>query len=116
MGAAAPREKTRINLKKNDTVTVVSGRDAGKQGKVLKVIPEKNRVIVQGVGFVKKHTRPNPQRNIKGGIAEREAAIHASNVMILCGECGKRTRIGKKVLADGRRVRVCRRCEGVLDK
>jgi large subunit ribosomal protein L24 len=116
MGAAAPREKTRINLKKNDTVTVVSGRDAGKQGKVLKVIPEKNRVIVQGVGFVKKHTRPNPQRNIKGGIAEREAAIHASNVMILCGECGKRTRIGHKLLGDGRKVRVCRHCEGVLDK
>ena len=88
----------------------------GKQGKVLKVIPEKNRVIVQGVGFVKKHTRPNPQRNIKGGIAEREAAIHASNVMIVCGECGKRTRIGHKLLGDGRKVRVCRHCEGVLDK
>ena len=116
MGAAAPREKTRINLKKNDTVTVVSGRDAGKQGKVLKVIPEKNRVIVQGVGFVKKHTRPNPQRNIKGGIAEREAAIHASNEMIVCGECSKRTRIGHKTLGDGRKVRVCRHCEGVLDK
>jgi large subunit ribosomal protein L24 len=116
MAAAAPRERTRINLKKNDTVTVVSGRDAGKQGKILKVIPEKNRVIVQGVGFVKKHTRPNPQRNIKGGIAEREAAIHASNVMILCGECGKRTRIGHKLLGDGRKARVCRHCEGVLDK
>src|SRR4030095_10027900 len=86
MGAAAPREKTRINLKKNDTVTVVSGREAGKQGKVLKATPEKNRVIGQGVGFVKKHTRPNPQRNIKGGIAEREAAIHASNALIVCGE------------------------------
>ena len=116
MSAAAVRERTRINLKKNDTVTVVSGKDAGKQGKVLKVIPEKNRVIVQGVGFVKKHTRPNPQRNIKGGIAEREAPIHASNVMILCGECGKRTRVGHKELGDGRKVRVCRHCEGVLDK
>jgi large subunit ribosomal protein L24 len=116
MGAAAPREKTRINLKKNDTVTVVSGRAAGKQGMFLKVIPEKNRVIVLGVGFVKKHTRPNPQRNIKGGIAEREAPIHASNVMIVCGECSKRTRIGHKTLGDGRKVRVCRHCEGVLDK
>ncbi len=73
-------------------------------------------MIVQGVGFVKKHTRPNPQRNIKGGIAEREAAIHASNVMIVCGECSKRTRIGHKTLGDGRKVRVCRHCEGVLDK
>ena len=116
MSAAAPRERTRINLKKNDTVTVVSGRDAGKQGKVLKVIPEKNRVIVQGVGFTKKHTRPNPQRNIKGGIAEREAAIHASNVMILCGECGERTRIGSKTLADGKKTRICRKCDGALDK
>ena len=116
MAMATETKKTRINLKKNDTVTVISGRDAGKQGKVLKVIPEKNRVIVQGVGFVKRHTRPNPQRNIKGGIAEREAPINASNVMILCGECGKRTRIGHKILADGRKARICRHCEGVLDK
>ena len=111
-------ERFRIRLRKNDLVQVVTGKDAGKQGKILKVIPEKNRVIVQGVGFTKKHTRPNPQRNIKGGIAEREAAIHASNVMILCGECGKRTRIGAKRLADGRKVRVCRRqgCGEALDK
>jgi large subunit ribosomal protein L24 len=111
---AAPR--TRIRLKKDDTVQVIAGRDAGKQGKVLKVLPDKNRVIVQGVGFVKRHTRPNPQRNIKGGIAEREAPIHASNVMVICGECGKRTRIGSKTLSDGKRVRVCRHCQGVLDK
>jgi large subunit ribosomal protein L24 len=114
--ATAVTERSRINLRKNDVVQVIAGRDAGKQGKVLKVIREKNRVIVQGVGFTKKHTRPNPQRNIKGGIAEREAPIDASNVMIVCGECGKRTRIGHKVLSDGRKVRVCRRCEGVLDK
>ena len=113
---AAPAEKTRIRLRKNDLVVVIAGKDAGKQGKVLKVIPEKNRVIVQGVGFVKRHTRPNPQRNIKGGIAEREAPIHASNVMVVCGECNRRTRIGAKVLSDGSRVRVCRRCSGVLDK
>jgi large subunit ribosomal protein L24 len=108
----------KIRLKKNDTVEVLTGKDAGKQGKVLRVIPEKNRVIVQGVGFVKRHTRPNPQRNIKGGIAEREAPIHASNVMVVCGECGQRTRIGSKRLPDGRKVRVCRRkdCGGVLDK
>ena len=66
---AAVATRTRINFKKNDVVQVIAGRDAGKQGKVLKVIPEKNRVIVQGVAFLKKHTRPNPQRNIKGGIA-----------------------------------------------
>ncbi|HEY7410181.1 MAG TPA: 50S ribosomal protein L24 [Vicinamibacteria bacterium] len=114
--AAAVQERTRIRLRKGDTVQVTAGKDAGKTGKVLKVLPEKNRVIVQGVNFVKKHTRPNPQRNIKGGIAEREGSIHASNVMVVCGECGKRTRIGAKVLADGKKARICRRCEGVLDK
>jgi large subunit ribosomal protein L24 len=114
--AAATPERVRMNLRKNDTVQVITGRDAGKQGKVLKVIREKNRVIVQGVGFTKKHTRPNPQRNIKGGIAEREAPIHASNVMIVCGECSKRTRIGHKLMADGKKARICRRCQGVLDR
>ena len=112
----ATPERVRIRLKKNDMVEVITGKDAGKRGKVLKVIPEKNRVIVQGVNFNKKHTKPNPQRNIKGGIAEREAPIHASNVAVLCGECGKRTRIGARRLEDGRKVRVCRKCEGVLDK
>ena len=114
--AAATPERVRMNLRKNDTVQVITGRDAGKQGKVLKVIREKNRVIVQGVGFIKKHTRPNPQRNVKGGIAEREAPIHASNVMIVCGECNKRTRIGHKVMGDGKKARICRRCQGVLDR
>ncbi|HLA79238.1 MAG TPA: 50S ribosomal protein L24 [Vicinamibacteria bacterium] len=116
MPASAAKEQVRTRLRRNDVVLVIAGKDAGKQGKILKVIPEKNRVIVQGVGFIKRHTRPNPQRNIKGGIAEREAPIHASNVMVVCGECGKRTRIGARTLADGRKVRICRRCEGVLDK
>jgi len=114
--ATAEATKVRLRLKKNDTVQVISGKDAGKQGRILKVIPEKNRVIVQGVGFTRKHTRPNPQRNIKGGIAEREAPIHASNVMIVCGECGKRTRIGSRTLPNGEKVRICRKCEGALDK
>ena len=116
MAAHAAPDRTRMRLRKNDVVQVIAGRDAGKQGKILKVIPEKNRVIVQGVGFTKKHTRPNPQRNIKGGIAEREAPIHASNVMVVCGECGERTRIGSKTLADGGKARICRKCGGVLDK
>jgi large subunit ribosomal protein L24 len=116
MAAHAAPVRTRIRLRKNDVVQVIAGRDAGKQGKILKIIPDKNRVIVQGVGFTKKHTRPNPQRNIKGGIAEREAPIHASNVMVVCGECGERTRIGAKRLADGGKTRVCRKCGGALDK
>jgi large subunit ribosomal protein L24 len=106
----------KIRLKKNDLVEVIAGKDAGKRGKVLKVLREKGRVIVQGVGFIKRHTRPNPQRNIKGGIAEREAPIHVSNVMIVSPEDDKRTRIGAKVLSDGRKVRIARRGEGVLDK
>ena len=109
-----PAVRNRIRLRKNDLVEVISGKDAGKRGKVLKVLREKNRVIVQGVGFIKRHTRPNPQRNIKGGIAEREAPIHISNVQIVCNECGP-TRIGHKMLEDGRKVRICRKCEGVLD-
>jgi large subunit ribosomal protein L24 len=114
--ATASAADFRTRLKKNDTVEVLLGKDAGKRGKILKVLPKKSRIIVQGVGFIKRHTRPNPQRNIKGGIAEREAPIHISNVMIVCGDCGKRTRIGAKKLEDGRKVRICRKCEGVLDR
>ena len=103
-------------IRRNDTVVITTGKDSGKRGRVLKVLPLKNRLIVEGVNMIKRHTRPNPQRNIKGGIAEREAPIHASNVMVICGECGRRTRIGSKAMADGTRVRICRHCQGVLDK
>ena len=106
----------KIRLKKNDLVQVIAGKDAGKRGRILKVLRDKGRVIVQGVGFIKRHTRPNPQRNIKGGIAEREAAIHVSNVMMVSPDDDKRTRIGAKTLADGRKVRVARRGGEVLDK
>ena len=85
----------KIRIKKNDLVEVIAGKDAGKRGKVLQVLRDKGRVIVQGVGFIKRHTRPNPQRNIKGGIAEREAAIHVSNVMVI-GDDDKRTRLGQQ--------------------
>ncbi len=115
MATPKPKVRARIRLRKNDLVQVLSGRDAGKRGKVLKVLRETGRVVVQGVGFVKKHTKPNPQRNIKGGIAEREAPIHVSNVMIVADD-DKPTRIGFKVLADGRKVRVSRRTGEVLDK
>jgi len=108
--------RTRIRLKKNDLVEVVAGRDSGKRGKILAVLPEKGRVIVQGVNFIKRHTRPNPQKNIKGGIAEREAPIHVSNVMIVSPDDDKKTRIGSKLLPDGRKVRISRRGGEVLDK
>jgi large subunit ribosomal protein L24 len=103
-------------IRKNDTVLVMAGKDRGKRGRVLKVLPERNRLVVEGVNFIKRHTRPNPQRNIKGGIVEREAALSASNVQLVCPECGAATRIGHRVLGDGRKVRICRKCEGVVDK
>lgn len=103
-------------IRRNDNVLVITGKDRGKRGRVLKVLPEKNRLVVEGVNIIKRHTKPNPQRQIKGGLVEREAALHASNVQIVCPECGKPTRLGKKILGDGRKVRVCRKCEGVVDK
>jgi large subunit ribosomal protein L24 len=103
-------------VRKNDNVLVTTGKDRGKRGRVLKVLPAKNRVIVEGVNIIKRHTKPNPQRQIKGGLVEREAPLHASNVQVVCPECGKATRIGRRVLGDGRKVRICRKCEGVVDK
>jgi large subunit ribosomal protein L24 len=103
-------------IRKNDNVVVISGRDRGKRGRVLQVLPTRHRVVVEGVNFIKRHTRPNPQRNVKGGIIEREASLDVSNVQLVCPECAKTTRVGHRLLEDGRRVRVCRKCDGVLDK
>ena len=103
-------------VQKNDVVVVVSGKDRGKRGRVLRVYPAKGKVMVEGVNIVKRHTRPNPQRNIKGGIAEREAPIHVSNVMIVNPEDDRRTRIGARLLEDGSKARIARRGAAVLDK
>jgi large subunit ribosomal protein L24 len=105
-----------LAVKKNDQVVVISGRDRGKRGRVLSVVPDKGRVVVEGVNLIKRHTRPNPQRNIKGGIVEREAGLNASNVQLVCPECGAPTRVGRRLLDDGRRVRYCVKCKGVVDK
>jgi len=103
-------------IRKNDTVLVTTGKDRGKKGRVIRIVAEKNRLIVEGVNLIKRHTRPNPAKNIKGGVVSREASLHASNVQLVCPECGAQTRIGHKVLEDGRKVRICRKCEGVVDK
>ena len=103
-------------VRKNDNVVVVAGKDRGKRGRVLKVHPDRNRVVVEGINFIKKHTRPNPQQNVKGGSVEREAALHASNVQVVCPECSEPTRIGRQLLGDGRKIRVCRKCDGAVDK
>jgi large subunit ribosomal protein L24 len=113
---AVPEGARGLNVRKNDTVLVLAGKSKGRTGRVLRVFPAEGRAIVEGVNFVRKHTKANPQKNIKGGILEREAPVHASNLMVVCGECGKPSRMGHKALDDGKKVRVCRRCGGVVDK
>ena len=103
-------------IRRNDNVVVTTGKDRGKRGRVLKVLRAKNRLVVEGVNFINRHTKPNPQKNIKGGVMKREAPLHASNVQLVCPECGAQTRIGHKLLGDGRKVRICRKCQGVVDK
>ena len=88
-----------IKIKRNDKVEVIAGKDKGKSGRVLRVIAEKNRVLVEGVMMVKKHMKPNPQKNIKGGIAEQESTIHISNVMLIDAE-GNKTRVGSRLEGD----------------
>src|ERR1700757_3372304 len=109
----------RILLKKNDQVKVISGRDKDKTGRVLDVNPRNGKILVEHVSMIKRHTRPNPAKQIKGGIAERESPISVSNVMILCSKCGA-VRIAHHVenLPGGqvRRSRVCRKCGQVLDR
>ena len=113
-------EPVRIDLKKEDTVRVIAGRDRGKTGRVLRVDRETGKVLVEHVMMVKRHTRPNPSRQIKGGIAERESPIAASNVMIVCPGCNKAVRIAHHVDAmpggKTRRTRVCRKCGQMLDR
>jgi len=102
-----------MRIVKNDTVKVISGNHKGKVGKVLKVFPDTNRIIVEKVRLVKRHTRPRSQTE-KGGIIEKEAPIHISNVLLVCPKCSKPTRTGTGVLTDGSKVRVCRSCNEML--
>jgi large subunit ribosomal protein L24 len=104
-----------LAIRKNDTVLVIAGREKGKRGKVLFVLPAKQRVLVEHVNMVKKHQRPT-QKLRQGGIIEREAPLHVSNLMLVCGKCDKPTRIGTQVLANGRRARACKRCGEIVDK
>ena len=105
----------RARIKKNDTVMVITGRDRGKTGKVIRVVPEKNRATVERLNMVKRHTKARgPQSPY--GIVEKEAAIHLSNLMIMCDKCNAPVRMGKRALEDGRSVRVCRRCGEQLDR
>lgn len=100
-------------LKKGDTVRVIAGKEKGKTGQVLKVVSGTDKVVVEKLNFVKRHQKPDA--NGKGGIIEKEAAIHRSNVMLLCSKCDSPVRIGFKSLADDKKVRVCRKCSEILN-
>jgi large subunit ribosomal protein L24 len=105
-----------MKIRKGDTVEVISGKDAGKRGRVLVVDPARQRVVIEGVHMIKRHTRPNPQRRVQGGIVEREAPIHISNVMVISPDSGKPTRVGFRILEDGRKVRVTKTDGAILDR
>jgi large subunit ribosomal protein L24 len=102
-----------MRIVKNDTVKVISGNHRGKVGKVLKVFPKRRRIIVEKVALVKRHTKPKSQQE-QGGIIEKEATIHMSNVLLVCPKCSKPSRTGVSALADGSKVRVCKSCEETL--
>jgi len=104
-----------VRVKKNDRVRVLSGKDRGKSGRVLYVDRKKNRVVIEGLNIVKKTRRPD-QQNQKGGIIDIEAPVNISNIMVVCPKCDKPSRVGKKVLDNGKRIRICSKCGEELDK
>ena len=104
------------HIKKNDQVYILAGKERGKIGKVLRVFRDRDRAIVEGLNFIQKHTRANPQRNVKGGILPKESSIQLSNLMVICKRCNKRTRVAHSTMQDGRKVRVCKNCDELLDE
>ena len=103
------------HVKKGDTVIVITGKERGKRGKVLIVLPAKRRVIVEKVNMIKRHQRPT-QKLRQGGIIEREGTLNLSNVMVVCGKCDRPTRTGIQMLAEGQKARICRRCGEIIDR
>jgi large subunit ribosomal protein L24 len=101
-------------LRKDDTVMVIAGKERGKTGKVLRVLADRDRVLIERLNMIKRHTKPRGVQQ-PGGIVEREASVHLSNVVPVCGRCNKPTRVGSRRLADGHAARVCRRCGELLD-
>jgi large subunit ribosomal protein L24 len=104
-----------VNFKKGDMVEVISGRERGKQGKVLQVLSRDQRILIEKLNMIKKHQKPN-QNNKQGGIVDKEASIHISNVMLICGHCNKVSRTGTKILENGMKIRVCKKCGESIDK
>jgi large subunit ribosomal protein L24 len=105
----------KYHIKKNDLVMVINGKEKGKSGRVLRVLPEKEKVIIEKINFIKKHSRPHGRQK-QGGILEREAPLHLSNVMILCEKCNKPNRIGHRFIEGNKKARVCKKCGEILDK
>ncbi len=107
--------KGKIHIKKGDTVMVISGKEKGKKGKVLLVSPNKNRAIVEALNMVTHHERPSA-RSPQGGMIQKEAPLHASNLLLVCTKCNTPTRVGRKILDDGTKVRVCKKCSEMIDQ
>ncbi len=108
-------EILKFHIKKNDLVMILNGKEKGKSGRVLKVLPEKEKVIIEKINFIKKHTRPHGQQR-RGGILEKEAPLHISNVGLLCEKCNRPVRIGHRMVEGGKKVRFCRKCGEIFDK
>ena len=100
----------KVNIKKNDQVLVTTGKDRGARGRVLRVLASDGKAIVERVNMIKRHTKPNQNKGIQGGILEREAPIQIANLKVICPECGKASRLGRTRLDDGKGVRVCKSC------
>jgi len=103
-----------VKIRKNDTVVIIAGKDKGKRGKVRRALPKQDRVLVEGLNMIKRHSRARRAAR-QAGIIELEAPIHISNVMLVCNKCAKPTRVGFKLLDDGKKVRICRSCQEVID-
>lgn len=104
-----------LGIKKEDTVVVITGREKGKKGRVLSVVPSKSKLIIEKVNIIKKHMKPS-RKYAQGGIIEKEAPVHISNVMLVCPKCGKPTRIANVIMESGRKVRACKKCKEVVDQ
>jgi large subunit ribosomal protein L24 len=105
---------TNYHIKKNDMVMVIAGKEKGKTGKVLRIFPKKDRAVVEKVNFIKRHMRPGAHSR-QGGIVEKENPINISNLMVVCGKCTDPTRVGRRVLEDGSRVRYCKKCDEIIE-
>ena len=107
-------KESKYHIKKNDKVMVVAGKEKGKTGKVLRIFPKRDRAVVEKVNFIKRHMRPGAHSR-QGGIVEKENPINISNLMVVCGKCTDPTRVGRRVLEDGSRVRYCKKCDEIIE-